>query len=132
MRAIGGIEVTVDKATLMAKLKENRANHAKIVAESRVGYVEKAKLALAKRMDQLAEGRIVALHFDLRVPSDHTKEYDTVIGMLEMDTGTTITLDSGQYRTLVEDEWDWLGDFLVSNASYSQTGAGMARAKGLV
>jgi len=126
----GNLKVTVKKDALLAKLEENRAQHAQIVAEARTGYVEKAKKALAEKMELLAKGRVVALHFTLRVPEDHTKEYDTAIGMLKMSTDDVLVLTQAEYRMYVEDKWDWDASFLLSNAIYSPTSAGLARTKG--
>jgi len=130
MRAITEIRTTIPKAALLSKLHENRINHRRIVEEARDGYLKRAQTALEARMKQLASGEIVALHFDLQLPQDYTKEYDTVIGMLEMGTDTEITLSASEYRTLVEDEWDWLHSFLASNAGYSMTAVKTAKAKG--
>lgn len=126
------LTTTVPKDTLLTKLRANRATHAKIVEEAKVGYIEKAKKALAARMEELASGKITALHFDLVMPQDYTKEYDTVIGMIEATTQAEITLSVEEYRMFVEDEWEWLGHFLASNTLYSATGMGVARAKGML
>jgi hypothetical protein len=50
--------------------------------------------------------------------------------MLEMGTDTEITLSASEYRTLVEDEWEWLHQFLASNAGYSMTAFATAKGKG--
>ncbi|MFA6235329.1 MAG: hypothetical protein WC824_14230 [Bacteroidota bacterium] len=119
------IKIRIEKGVLLAKLKENRSKHAEIVKEARVGYVEKAKAALAEKMSALSEGKIVALHFDLVLPQDYTKEYDTVIGMLGLTLDDVIELDTSEYRRLVEDQWDWRGQFIFANAAYSPTSAAL-------
>jgi len=40
--------------------------------------------------------------------------------MLESTSDENITLNASQYRMLVQDEWDWRGQFLSSNAGYSK------------
>ena len=121
MRQIGSIEVQIPRVALLEALKKNRDSHKAIVAEAREGYVKAARQALVKRMAELDAGKIVTLGFNLSVPVDMTKEYSTVIGMLEMSQEETITLSSAEYRCLVEDAWDWQNNFLMSNSHYSVT-----------
>ena len=121
MRQIGSIEVKIPRVALLEALKKNRDSHKAIVAEAREGYVKAARQALVKRMAELDAGKIVTLGFNLSVPVDMTKEYSTVIGMLEMSQEETITLSSAEYRCLVEDAWDWQNNFLMSNSHYSVT-----------
>jgi len=110
-------EVKVD--WLLEKIKANRDRHVKGYEEARVGYIEKAQEKLAARMEQLKNGKLVGLSFDLSVPRPHTTEYDTVIGMLKDTEAKTVVLSAAEYRMLVEDEWDWMRNFLVENAVYS-------------
>jgi hypothetical protein len=127
MRSYGiSMKVTCDTEEVLAQLQRNRGLHAQIVAEARQGYVAQAKKALAKRLDELAAGKVVALTFSLRVPADHTAEYDTVIHMLQMHKAKTIELNADETRQLIEDKWDWSRDFLWSNKGYSETAAAAA------
>lgn len=121
MNKIGEIQVKVPRGDLLTVLKTNRAAHKAIVKEAREGYVVKAREALEKRLAELSKGKIISLSFNLTVPVDNAKEYDTIIGMLEMSADDTITLTASEYRCLVEDNWGWKQNFLFSNAAYSQT-----------
>lgn len=125
------MNITVKKDELLAKLLANRKQHAAIVVEARKGYIEKAGVALMKRMEQLANGKIVALRFSLSVPTDHTDVYDTVIGMLNMAVEDELTLSPTEYRQLVEDEWDWTSSFLSNTAAYSGLANKVAIDKGV-
>lgn len=119
--AISDIKVTVVTAELLQALRANRAKHRQIVEEARTGYLEKAQEVLNKRMEQLRAGKIVNLYFALQLPIDHTGEYDTMIMAVEMHTGTSIELDASQVRVLIQDNWDWKGQFIGTNALYSKT-----------
>jgi len=122
MAAMGSnMRVTCKTSEVLKKVRVNREKHSKIVNEAREGYVEKAKTALAEKMEKLKEGKIVQLYFSLQVPEDHTKEYDTVIKMLEMHQNETIELTANEVSNFIEDDWGWKDHFLRNNAVYSQT-----------
>jgi hypothetical protein len=126
------LETTVEKGWLLEKLKENRAKHSECYQEARDGYLNQAQERLSEVIAKLREGKAVALHFNLHVPEDHTKDYDTVIAMIEAHTEGKITLTTGEFRMFVEDEWDWSDHWLLQNAGYSGTTAAAARRKGLM
>ena len=119
------MRVMCDRDEVLEKLKENRAKHTKIVKEAREGYVKKAKEALANKLLQLEQGKIVRLQFSLSVPSNHTKEYNTAITMLELHTEDTIELGANEVRQFIEDKWDWQQQFIYGNAAYSGTAAAL-------
>ena len=123
--------------TVVCKTKEildilfkNRETHSKLVAEARQGYVKKAKESLKHRLDQLAEGKIVSLQFNITVPQDYTSVYDTAIQMLKLHQNDTIQLPAKEVRQLVQDEWDWMSHFITSNSGYSASTAKLAEEKG--
>ena len=121
------MEVKVSREDLLAKLKENRANHAKIVAEARLGYLERAIKKAEAAIADLKAGKPVSLQsYALRMPEDYTSAYSTVIEMLEWSKDETITLAADEFRQFVEDRWDWKDGFLSTNALYSSTAAGSA------
>jgi hypothetical protein len=125
MQRMYGIDLKVSCNTkeVLLKLRENREKHATIVNEAREGYVTKAKIALAQRMEQLEKGKITNLTFSLTVPLNHTSAYDTVIKMLEMHSEPHITLSANEVSQFIEDKWEWSNQFIGSNAMYSRTAA---------
>lgn len=129
MHILNGLEVTADKQQVLETLYRNKSIHSKIVKEAREGYVKKAMEAVKAKMDQLASGKLVALHFTLEVPQDHTKVYNTAIKALEMHTGKEIELDALQVRNLLMNEWDWMDHFLLSNQVYSGTAREVVRSR---
>jgi hypothetical protein len=121
MHILNDMTVVVEKQGLLEKLHKNREEHKKIVIEARVGYMKKAREALAKRLKELEDNKLVHLSFSLEPPQDYTKVYDTAIQMLEMHTEPTVELNASQVRHLAMNQWDWMDRFLASNAPYSDT-----------
>jgi len=133
MRTIQGFNLksTIHKDALLAKLRENRERHAKIVEEAQAGYVKEAQQAIGEKLVELKLKKIASLYFGLHPPIDHTEAYDTVIEMLDMSTDDHIVLNSSDFRNLVMDEWEWKDDFLVANSGYSASALTEAKSKGL-
>jgi hypothetical protein len=119
MHTLNGMNVTAKRDEVLEALRKNREEHAAIVKEAREGYVEKARAQVEKRLGQLREGKVVSLSFKLSPPQDHTKTYDTAIRMLELHTSDTVELTAEQVRCLVQDQWDWMDQFLVGTSAYS-------------
>ena len=123
MHVLNSMKIVAKTKDVLAALVRNREKHRKIVAEARVGYAKKAREALLDQLNKLETGKTTVVTFHLVAPQDHTKVYDTAIKMLHMHTGETVELTSDQVQTLVMDDWDWKGQFLLSNAAYSGTAA---------
>jgi len=129
-----GVQMTTTVATnwLLEKLKANKETHKTCFDEARGGYIEAAERQLGLKLVLLAEGEMTSLSFNLYVPTDHTKEYETLIGMLEASVHEEVTLSFAEYNMYVEDEWDWTDSWLASNAGYSMSTRVLAQAKGLL
>lgn len=120
MQALYGLSIIANKKEVLDTLRKNREEHKSIVAEARVAYVKKAEAAVMKKLDQLRSGKVISLAFQLTVPLDYTTVYDTAIRALELHTGDTIQLSADQVRNLIDDIWDWTGQFTSSNSLYSE------------
>lgn len=120
MKQMYGIkmEVVCNKADVLKKLKANRTDHVAAVKDAREGYLKAAEQALNDKKELIRSGKVVAVHINLQLPLDHTAEYDTVIQMLEMHTEETIILSADEVRCLIEDKWDWMQAFLMTNQRY--------------
>lgn len=116
-------DITVVKSKLIEAMKANREKHHDIVLEAQAGFREKVMERLDEMLKLAASGKKIDLHVGLAMPEDHTDEYDTVIGMLELDINETVELDMGQYRQWVQDQWGWQRSFTTTNAFYSATAA---------
>lgn len=146
--------ITANVDEVLTALRKNLAEHREIVAEARKGYVkeceaalEKARETLARRLSKLTKGEKVdmtSIHFNLTAPEDHSKEFDTVIKMLELhknahegdkshkDIPATITLKAIDVQRFVLNDWSWMDSFLLSNSAYSGKSRTLAAEKGLV
>jgi hypothetical protein len=105
--------ITVDKGELLAKLRENRDKHQTVFQAALEGFRREAIRVLRNHISMM-EGaglgtlvKIGSLDVRLSRPEDHTRDYDRVIGMLEMDQGITFRLDQQTYRNYVDDDWTW-------------------------
>lgn len=122
-------EVKVKKDELLRVVRENRAKHIEGYKEAVAGYKEAALVAIDKAMQRLKAQvqdleagevlRLAAVSFDLRVPEDHTKDYDQVIRMLEMCVDTEVTLKADEFACYVMDDWEWKNDWLDVSNTYS-------------
>ena len=143
MRTIGlKMDVECNKLEILKRLKENRDNHKKIVEEARAGYLEEAIEFIDESLEYLEEEKEKLLNGDgeaslspprpeFSIPKDYTSSYNTAIQMLELHQGDTVTLTGEEVRTLVEDIWDWQGDFLRSASAYTNSASVYAFSKGL-
>jgi len=111
-------QINIKRADLLVKIKENRDIHAAEYKEAYAAFKEKAKAGLLKLVSNIDEGKDVELRANLPVPSDHTKDYDRIIKMLEMSNDDIILLDSNSFDQYVLDEWSWKSAISATNAFY--------------
>lgn len=120
MKTFFGINITVkcNVKEVLEKIKENRENHIKLVEKAKAGYIRTAKQMLEEKLSDINQNKVIPLNISLKLPKDHTAEYDTAIKTLEMHQEITIDLDSDTVRTLIEDKWDWTEEFSTTNSAY--------------
>lgn len=125
LRQMGiSFEVTLPTEEVLTQLRVNHANHQKLVAEAREGYIARAQAKLLEKLAQLKEGKPVSLQeYNLTPPRDFAWAYETTIAMLSRHEGPTVRLNADEYRHLIEDVWEWTGQFVSSNSSYSKSTA---------
>ncbi len=130
MRHFGmDLKVTVNRASILTKIIENRERHITIFKEARAGYIKNAKEALLARLEELENGKAKSLSFSIIPPMSMVSTYDTVIGMLQASVDENIVLTATEYRQLAEDEWDWMDSFLSTNSRYSASATAYAASK---
>lgn len=115
------ITMTVRRVSLLETLKTNLAKHESTHEEAVAGYIEAAEKALKTKLKEIKQGKATALHFSLTPPQNMSREYKTVISMLEMSESETVTLTQSQFEQLILDRWNWKMNWLASNAGYSST-----------
>lgn len=105
------INLTFKVTELFERAKKNREVHASEYTQAKEGYLLEAQKRLEKKLEAIKSGKLVPLNFDLRVPTEHLEEYDTLIDMLSSCTDTEIKLDVAQFQNIVKDKWDWSESF---------------------
>lgn len=113
-------EVQVKKAELIIVLKKNKKTHREEFLKAIEGYRKEAINQLSQSISDAKNGKKINLHFQLTQPIDQTKDYDRVIGMLEMSIDEELMLSEGEYRQYVMDDWVWKEQFTVTNAFYTK------------
>ena len=111
-------KITVTKDALLAKLKENRNTHEQVYKDAVEKYKEAIVFYLKKALARAEKGKKVNHYISVVEPTNNLKDYDRVIGMLEMSTQTTIQLDSNEYSQYVLDDWNWKDTFSNSSGLY--------------
>ena len=110
---------TVRKTEILAVLQGNRARHRRVFEAAIDGYREEGTRRLEKLLETLRAGKLPAVTIHLPLPQDHTRDYDRVIKMIEMDTGDTWTMSEQDFARYVEDDWDWKRHFLTTSSAYA-------------
>jgi predicted transcriptional regulator YdeE len=112
--------IKVTKWTLLEKLRANRAAHKAQFEEAAEGYREKVIELLEERLAEARKGKLPSIVIGLAMPVNQTKQYDRVIGMLEMDTNDVIELEEDDYQRYVLDEWTWSASTTATNSLYTK------------
>lgn len=115
------------KVVLLEKIKENRKEHRKIFLEALDGYKTKIVELLEQNLEEAKNGKNFDICINLSKPMDRTKDYNRIIGMLELCEEEEITLTEHEFAKYIMDEWDWKDQFLTSNAIYSRTAYQMSQ-----
>lgn len=123
--------IRVNKVALVSTLKKNRDNHRKIFLEAVDGYKKTIIKELEFRLEQAKKGKRVEHFINIQQPQDQTRDYDRVLGMLDMSLDTEVDLTEQDYQAYVLDDWGWKKNFLHSNALYSKTAADTVASVGI-
>jgi len=113
-------EVKMRKSELASIVQENRDEHRRKFEEALEGYRKEAVRQLEEHIDRIKQGRVSEVRVVLPAPSDHTEDYDRVLGMLSHEVEETVVLDDLGYQQYVMDHWSWTGRFEETYMTYSQ------------
>jgi hypothetical protein len=114
--------IKVRKTELLERMRDNRDAHREAFLAALEGYRQHALAELNDRVKALGEGRIPDISIDILRPVDHTRDYDRVIGMLEMDVEEELVLSETDYAQYVNDDWSWKRQWRLSNSGYVSGG----------
>lgn len=111
-------QVTVQKDKLLETLRHNREEHHQLFEKGQQIYHDKVIEVLEKRLKEAREGNRVRTYINLPEPVDYTDEFDRAIAMIEWDEGSTVTLDSQEFRRYVLNKWEWEASFNMTTNAY--------------
>lgn len=119
----GNGKITVQKSALLEVIKKNRDTHIAAYEEALEGYKKEAVRLLQVMLKEAKAGEVPPpSHNDyvcLARPTDHRKDYDRVISMMEMSEADQIVVTEKQYARYALDEWEWSNAFTEVASSYT-------------
>ncbi len=114
----GTSKVTIKKSALLETLRRNSDQHQRDFNLSWAGFLITAKEEMLKNLSALETTGKVHLTISIQTPSNHVKDYERVIRMLEMSVADEITISESQFIQYVQDEWSWKGSFTAMSTAY--------------
>jgi hypothetical protein len=90
-------DVKVKREELLNKVRANRDAHRSLFLLAQEGYRKLVIEELDKMLANARAGLPIKRSVSLTEPSDHTKDYDRVVAMLEMSVEETITLEAQDF-----------------------------------
>ena len=116
------METLVKKEDLKKALVANREGHRDIFEKAIEGYRKAALDQLNEAINRIKLGSLEQVYIQMPVPEDHTRDYDRIISMLEMEVREDVTLSEKHYAQYVLDDWDWKEHWMASNSAYTVMG----------
>jgi len=108
----------IPKDDLLYRLRANRDVHRALFLKALSGYRKKAIEELDAAIERIKGGSPKNVYVALRAPEDHTRDYDRVIEMIEMDVRSEIILSEDKFASYVQDDWTWKREFVASTTEY--------------
>lgn len=113
-------QIRVNKSELLKIMKANLASHYDQFIKAQEGYRGLVVHKLDEALRDARTGREIRTHISLVAPEDHTKDYQCVIGMLELSLDDEINLGQREYAQYVDDEWGWKEEFVRTSTMYGK------------
>lgn len=114
-------DVKMDKAELLAIVRENKEKHIREYNEAVEDY-KKAAVKLAQENLELANtgdlDKISKIKSMPSKPTSYEDSYTRAIRMLELSVESIIEIEEQIFNQLVLDEWQWKHNFAVASALY--------------
>jgi len=111
--------IKVDKAKLLQTLKKHRTNHKKIYEDAMIGFRKAVIREATKILKQAKSDGELILKIDLVRPISFEKEYDKVVGLLELCISDLVEIDEIDFEKYILDQWGWQSTFSSASSSYS-------------
>jgi Sec7-like guanine-nucleotide exchange factor len=113
-------KVKVKKVDLVKVLQTNRDIHQEAFNVALAGYKISVEKELKSKLKDLKAGKDFDLHIHLLKPISYVKQYNDVIGMLEISSEEEVSITMEEYLKYYKNEWEWQSSWQLSNAFYSQ------------
>jgi hypothetical protein len=114
--------VKVKTSDLLSKLKENKAIHEKEFKELQEIYLNDVISGLEKLLADAKSKQnpnpVVSLN--LVKPKSFVKDYEEIIGMLEMSIQDEFDITQEEFRNYVLNIWSWTNQFEMIKSSYAR------------
>lgn len=114
------MDTVIKKDELLGILEKNRATHHDVFLAAFEGFQAMAEERLVEYLAAMRQGkkqkRVSIL---LEAPEDHTRDYDRVIRMLELDVRDEITLTESEIAQYLMDDWQWKRAWLSTSNRYA-------------
>lgn len=117
MRMNGNRSMTVKKAELLKRIRENEKTHAAAYAKAVIIYKKEALKQLAE-LTKMAKSGNLTIKLNLTTPVDNRKNYKKIIDMFEMEIADEVVLSQDEYNEYVLDETEASRHALMSNSMY--------------
>lgn len=117
MRRNGDRTITVNKADLIAKIKENKEAHIVAYDKAVIAYKTVALKQLNEQIKEVNEGGLKA-RLDLTTPVNNVDNYDKIINMFEWEEEDKVELSQNEFNEYVEDETEVSRHAMMSNTMY--------------
>jgi len=112
-------KVKVKKVDLVKILQTNRDIHQKDFEEALGGYKIAVEKELKSKLKDLKAGKDFDLYINLSKPKSYVKQYNDVIGMLEIASEEEVSITMEEYLKYYKNEWEWQSTWHLSNAPYA-------------
>jgi hypothetical protein len=114
------MKIKAEKKIILEKMKNNRDKHREVFLKAIDGFREEAVSLLEKGITNLKKGKSVDLTIYLPEPQDHTRDYNRIIGMIEMDERDVVELTEGEFSQYILDDWRWKREWVETVSNYTQ------------
>jgi hypothetical protein len=111
-------DVRTNKNELRLRVQTNRDGHRAEYEKAIEGYRKTVIEWFNEQINKAKSGKAYETYFSMPKPEDHTKDYDQILDMIDMEEEDVITLTNQEFRQYVRDEWGWMQEFKATSANY--------------
>lgn len=117
---INGLKIIkVKTEDLLQKITANRDKHIEDFEKAQKGFMLDAEARLKKALKEIRQGKVPTGSIAFQKPENHTKDYDTIIDMLNMTVDEELEITYEQFQRYARDEWDWTEHFNTLSTFYN-------------